>query len=122
MKIYTESFLGHRDADNIPDIEDKLEQIVSELIKTKEYVEFLVGRSGEFDLTAAAVIRRVKRSLDYGNASLTLVLPYMTAEYRDNEDSFHNYYDDIEICSESAKSHFKAAIQIRNISYKLADL
>ena len=29
-------------------------------------------------------------------------------------ESFHEYYDDVEICSESNKAHFKAAIQIRN--------
>jgi hypothetical protein len=28
----------------------------------------------------------------------------MTAEYRDNEQAFHEYYDEIEICLESAKS------------------
>lgn len=50
------------------------------------------------------------------NSSLILVLPYATAEYRNNEQSFHEYYDGIEICSESAESHFKSAHQIRNRS------
>lgn len=38
----------------------------------------------------------------------------MTAEYRNNQDNCHKYYDDVEICSKSAKSHYKAAIQVRN--------
>ena len=38
----------------------------------------------------------------------------MTAEFRDNEESFHNYYDEIEICPASDGAHFKAAMQIRN--------
>ena len=43
-----------------------------------------------------------------------LVLPYERAEYRDNMESFLTYYDEVEICPESAKAHFKAAIGIRN--------
>lgn len=50
------------------------------------------------------------------NSSLVLVLPYMTAEYRNNEQSFHEYYDEIEICLESAEKHFKSAHQVRNRS------
>ena len=40
----------------------------------------------------------------------------MTAEYRNNEQSFHEYYDEIEICLESAEKHFKSAHQVRNRS------
>lgn len=40
----------------------------------------------------------------------------MTAEYRDNEQAFHEYYDEIEICLESAEKHFKSAHQVRNRS------
>ena len=45
---------------------------------------------------------------------MVLVLPYMRAEYRDNEAAFLDYYDEVEICEESARAHFKAAMQIRN--------
>ena len=40
----------------------------------------------------------------------------MKAEYRDNEQEYLTYYDKVEICSQSSKAHFKAAIQIRNKS------
>lgn len=43
-----------------------------------------------------------------------LVLPYPTSEFENNEDSFYNYYDEIEICEESARAHFKGAMQFRN--------
>ena len=36
------------------------------------------------------------------------------AEFRDNEKNFLDYYDDIEICEQSAKAHYKSAMQIRN--------
>lgn len=38
----------------------------------------------------------------------------MKAEYRDNQQNFLDYYDEVEICEKSATAHFKAAIQIRN--------
>jgi hypothetical protein len=80
----------------------------------KEYIDFLIGRDGEFDLLASAAIKRAIRSYDCGNTHFTLVLPYMKAEYRDNEKEYLDYYDEVEICPESAEAHPKSAIQIRN--------
>ena len=114
MDIYTVSFFGHREIENSLEVEQKLEAILTELIKTKQYIEFLVGREGEFDILAASVVKRVKKQMDYGNCSLVLVLPYMKAEFRDNEKDFLDYYDDAEICEQSAKAHYKSAMQIRN--------
>ena len=114
MDIYTVSFFGHREIENSLEVERKLEAIITELIKTKQYIEFLVGREGEFDILAASVVKRVKKQMDYGNCSLVLVLPYMKAEFRDNEKDFLDYYDDVEICEQSAKAHYKSAMQIRN--------
>ena len=42
------------------------------------------------------------------------MLPYARAEYLNNEDSFHDYYSDVEISYAASKVHPKAAIQIRN--------
>jgi 6-phosphofructokinase len=58
----------------------------------------------------------MKRNVRDDNSALRLVLPYPTAEFENNEDSFYNYYDEIEICDESTKAHFKGAMQIRNRS------
>lgn len=116
LDIYTVSFFGHRYIDNISAIEDKLEPVIENLLRTKEYIEFLVGRNGDFDRIAASTVRRVKNRLDYGNCELILILPYPTAEYRKNEEYFHQYYDDVEICYKSSHSHYKAAIGIRNKS------
>ena len=114
MDIYTVSFFGHREIENALEVERKLEAKITELIQTKQYIEFLVGREGEFDILAASVVRRVKKQIDYGNCSLIWVLPYMKAEFRDNEKEFLEYFDDVEICEQSAKAHFKLAMQIRN--------
>lgn len=114
MYCFTVSFFGHRIISNAIDVEKRLEKIIRRILHEKEYTEFLVGREGEFDILVSSVIRRVVKSCSYGNSSLVLVLPYMKAEYRNNESSFHDYYDEIEICSESEKAHFKSAITIRN--------
>ena len=114
MNIFTVSFFGHREIENALEVERKLEDIITKLIQTKQYIEFLVGREGEFDILAASVVKRVKKQMDYGNCSLIWVLPYMKAEFRDNEKEYLDYYDDIEICEQSAKAHFKSAMQIRN--------
>ncbi len=116
MNIYTVSFFGHRQLSEPLAVERRLEKIVRTLLLKKEYVEFLVGRDGEFDLLAASVVRRCKRAVRSDNSALIWVMPYVTAEYRKNEESFLRYYDEIEVCAASAEKHFKAAYQTRNQS------
>lgn len=114
MNIYTVSFFGHRYMEGTAEIDNRLDKLLHDLITQKEYIEFLIGRDGEFDLLASAAIKRAIRSYDCGNTHFTLVLPYMKAEYRDNEKEYLDYYDEVEICPESAEAHPKSAIQIRN--------
>ena len=116
MNLYAVSFFGHRQIDNIFVIEERLETMIRELLLSKEYVEFLIGRDGEFDQLVASTVRRCKRAIRDDNSALVLVLPYATAEYLNNEQSFHEYYDEVEVCAESAEKHFKSAHQTRNRS------
>lgn len=116
MNTFTVSFFGHRQIDNPFLIEGKLEKLIREYLNSKEYVEFLVGRDGEFDQLVASTVRRCKRAVRDDNSALVLVLPYATAEYLNNEQSFHEYYDEVEVCTESAEKHFKVAHQTRNRS------
>ena len=114
MNIFTVTFFGHRYINNMFKLEAKLEPILKDLINQKEYVEFLVGRDGEFDQIVSSAIRKAKERYDYGNVSHILVLPYERADYRDNKDSFEDYYDEVQISSSAAAAHPKAAIGIRN--------
>lgn len=114
LSIYTVSFFGHRRIERASEIENALDRLLHDLIRQKEYIEFLIGRDGEFDLLASAAIKRAVREFGYGNTHFTLVLPYMKAEYRDNEQEYLDYYDEVEICAESSNAHPKSAIQIRN--------
>lgn len=98
LNIFTVSFFGHRSIERVSEIENRLDKLLHDIITQKEYVEFLIGRDGEFDLLASAAIKRTVREYGYGNTHFTLVLPYMKAEYRDNEKEYLNYYDEVEVC------------------------
>ncbi len=114
LNIFTVCFFGHRYIDDFLLAETKVYEVICKLIKEKEYVEFLVGREGDFDRIVSSAIIRAKKKYDYGNCNHTLVMPYIKAEYVKNQKEFGSYYDTIEICEESAKSYPKSAIQIRN--------
>ena len=114
LDIFTVAFFGHREIDNPFKIEERLEEQIHKLLSEHEYVDFLVGRDGEFDQFASSAVLRVRKQYRDDNSSLILVLPYAKAEYLNNEDSFHDYYTDVEISYEASNAHPKAAIQIRN--------
>lgn len=114
LKIYTVSFFGHRKTERFRELEDQIGRLVRNLIDTNDYVDFLVGRNGEVDQLVSSVIRSVKREGRQERCSHTLILPYETAEYRKNRQSFEAYYDTIEIFQPQPAPHFKAAIQARN--------
>ena len=81
---------------------------------TKNYVEFFIGRDGELVQIVASTVKTVKRSVGDDNSVLVWVMAYPKAEYTNNEESFDEYYDEIEVCAASSQSHFKSAIQVRN--------
>ena len=112
---YTVSLFGHRIIEDYAAVEAKLYELLR-IIMQKECgeVEFLVGRNGDFDLMAASVIRKLKKETGSENAFLNLVLPYETAELRNNNEAFEDYYDSIEICEAAANCHFKNSIVARN--------
>ena len=114
LNIFTVAFFGHRYVDNIIRIEDMLEEQIRKLIDENEYVDFLVGRNGDFDQCVSSSVLRVRKNHRDDNSALVLVLPYPTAEYLNNENYFHEYYTDIEISSTASVAHPKSAIQIRN--------
>ena len=92
------SFFGHRIISGLNQAEKKAEILIRNLIQQKEYVEFLVGRDGDFDQIASSAVKRLQRRIRNDNIALVWVLPYPTAELRNNEKHFSAYYDAIEIC------------------------
>ena len=114
MQLFTVSFFGHRVIENALEVENRLERTIQTLLREHEYLEFLVGRDGEFDQIVSSTIRRCKREYRSDNSSHIWVLPYLTEEFRNNEESFRDYYDEIEVCETAAVGHYKNAHQTRN--------
>ena len=63
LDIYTVAFFGHRYIDNPLKVEALLEEQIRKLINEKEYVDFLVGRNGEFDQCASSTVLRVRKNV-----------------------------------------------------------
>ena len=91
-------------------IEARLLPILKEILRQNEYVEFYLGRSGEFDELAARLIRIARRAMGEENSAMILVLPYPVkdAEY------YRDYYNEVMIPDALAGLHPKGAITARN--------
>ena len=105
MELFTVAFFGHRYIDNMFAVEERLEEIIRSLMRDKEYVDFVVGRNGDFDQYVSSTVLRCKKNYRDDNSSLVLVLPYASAEYANNQDYYEEYYDDIEVSFEASKAH-----------------
>ena len=109
MEIYGVSLIGHRRIEEFPRLQDRLLELVLRLLREKEYVEFYIGRDGDFDILAAAVIKQAQKMFGSHNSSLILVLPYP----KKDEAYYRVYYDDV-WRPLSSTTHFKAVITKRN--------
>lgn len=116
LDIFTVSFFGHRYVEDFNFVGEAVKKVVEGLICEKEYVDFLVGRDGDFDYIVSSAIIRAKRELTDANSSHICVLPYERAEYRKNKAAFEQYYDEVEVCNDAAGTYPKAAFAIRNRS------
>ena len=110
MNIFTVSLFGHRRIDDLRQIEAHLAPLIKELIRTKSYVAFLIGRNGEFDEFATSVIKHVQKEVGKENSDITLVLPYTVA----NIEYYEKYYDSIIIPENVYGAHPKSAITLKN--------
>ena len=110
MNDFYVSLFGHREIDDLRKLEDKLTPIIKELIRTKTYVVFLIGRNGEFDEYAASVIKRAQKEVGKENNDITLVLPYKVA----NIEYYEKYYDNVIVPESLYGAHPKAAITLKN--------
>lgn len=110
MNIFTVSLFGHRKIDDLKQLNSLLTPIIKELIQTKLYVAFLIGRNGEFDEYAASVIKSIQYKLGKANNDITLVLPYTVT----NLEYYKEYYDNIIIPENLYNAHPKSVITLKN--------
>ena len=76
FSVYTVCFFGHRQIDDFRMVEQRIERLIDKLLNELEYVEFLVGRDGEFDQLVTSAILRCRKRLNSANCSVTWVMPY----------------------------------------------
>lgn len=110
MQEFRVAFIGHRIVDKLNAARDELLKIVTYLIEHYEFVEFLVGKDGDFDDIAAQAVRRVQKDLGKANSFLVWVQPYEMAMNEYLEKSF----DEIYLPPELYHVHYKGAIVARN--------
>ena len=109
MEIYRIAFIGHREIYGHYRLEEKIEQIAREKLHEKEYVEFYVGRNGDFDISVASAIKRAQKAIGHHNSCLILVQPYPMKD----DEYYEKFYDELQYPVDS-KIHPKAAITKRN--------
>ena len=114
LNTFTISFFGNRDFNEHLKIEERFENLLKDIINKHEYVEFLVGRNGEFDQFVSSTIKRIKRNYCDSNNSLICVLTHKTREYKDDFAALHDYYDEVEIHEKVPGIHYKELIKDRN--------
>ena len=110
MDIFTVSLFGHREIEDLRDLENRLVPIIRDIIASHSYVSFFIGREGEFCEFAASVIKRVQREFEKGRSEIILVLPYTVA----NIEYYERYYDGIIIPDDIFGIHYKAVIEMKN--------
>ena len=108
MDKYKVTFIGHKKIFNKRKIEEKLLPILTELILSKEYVEFYVTLNGDFDEIVASVVKKAQQQTNKNNSSLILVLPFMIK----NMEFYEKYYDEIIIPYLKDNSPTKSAMNI----------
>lgn len=109
MNIFTVSLFGHRDIDDFKELKYTLVPIIKDLIESRPYINFLIGRNGEFDEYVVSVIKRMQEDRKENN-DINLVLPYKVA----NLEYYEKYYDGIILPEKVNKAHPKNAITLRN--------
>lgn len=110
MNCFTVSLFGHREVEDLRNIEAKLSKILKDLLQTNEYVSFLIGRNGEFDEFAASVIKSEQKKFGKEKSELILILPYPVAKQK----YYEKYYDSITIPESIYSAYPKSAIALRN--------
>ncbi len=106
MEIYRVAFIGHREIHD-GDLDGELDKILAELLEKHEYVEFYVGRNGEFDIRVASAVKRLKKAFGRANSSLILALPYPMKDQK----YYEEFYDEVIF---PVDTHPKGAITKRN--------
>ena len=109
VDIYRIAFIGHRKIYGNYRLEDQIEQIARNKLCEKEFVEFYVGRNGDFDISVASAVKRAQKASGLSNGCLILLQPYPMKD----DEYYKKFYDEVSYY-EGIRTHPKAAITMRN--------
>ena len=107
---YRVALFGHRDFCAHRILDEKLPPLLKNLIRTSGFLEIYIGRNGEFDLYAAAIVKHMQREVGKINNEMICVLPYPEKDM----EYYAEYYDRVMIPEGGGKMHPKSAITHRN--------
>ena len=74
-ETYRVVLFGHRYFEGHRALDERLEPLLKEVIRTKPFVEIYIGRNREFDIYAASVVKRVQNAMGKENSEFICVLP-----------------------------------------------
>ena len=86
------TFFGHRYASLSKEQEEKLKQIIIDLIQNHNVTNFWVGGMGDFDCIASKTIRNLKK--DFPHIKLELALAYIPTN-KENYEDLKRLYDSV---------------------------
>lgn len=79
MDIFRVSFIGHRVVDEYRQVEEELDEVIELLHRKYGFIDFNVGRNGEFDELATQAVRRSEENGRSGaNLRLLNHIPWRT--------------------------------------------
>ena len=108
--MFSVALFGHRRTDDLRALESKLYQTVVSLLEEHELLVFYVGRNGDFDESAASIIKGLSKIYGKERILLVLVLPYVVKDI----EYYEKYYDEIIIPPQAEKAHYNRAFLVRN--------
>ena len=114
MNRFIVSFFGHRRLENFSFVSEALSNEIEKMLSSNSYIDFLVGRNGDFDRIVAETVRQKRKQFPECECNLIWILPYLTKELHSQHVSYQEYYNEIEICEKSSFAYPKAAFTIRN--------
>lgn len=103
MQSYKVMLFGHRDLYRYNKLEENLYLVLKDLMREKPHLEIYVGRNGDFDIIASAVVKRVREELGNESSEMILVLPYKEKGI----ESYEGYYDRVMILDDLSGEYLK---------------
>ena len=102
-------FCGHRFV--FQNINDKVREIITDLLENKGVTVFYTGHMGDFDELCESIVRNLKSC--HRNIKIYWVIPYYMKRINANKEQYSILFDEI-ISPDFGDVHYKQAIKMRN--------